>query len=207
RINAYGEVMVDYCERLISTWQEDEVRDIHRDMMRLTLEVVVETLFNADVADDADKVGRVLSEMVKPFASQATLKWILDNRLPTPTHRRFNAAAREIDGIVYPIISDRRSSGSDASDLLSMLLAAHDEDGSQMTDRQLRDEVMTLFLAGHETTALTLSWAWYLLATHPVVEKKFLRELDEVLGGRAPEVADLARLTYTDMIARETMRL
>ena len=207
RINAYGEVMVEYGERLISTWQENGVRDIHRDMMRLTLEVVVKTLFNADVSDEADKVGRVLSEMVKPFASQATLKWILDNRLPTPTHRRFNAAAREIDSIVYRIISDRRSSGSDQGDLLSMLLAAHDEDGSQMTDRQLRDEVMTLFLAGHETTALTLSWAWYLLAQNPQAEKKFHDELDDVLGGRAPTVADLPRLKYTEMIAKESMRL
>jgi len=207
RINAYGEVMVEYGERLISTWKENEVRDIHRDMMRLTLEVVVKTLFNADVSDEADKVGRVLSEMVKPFASQATLKWILDNRLPTPTHRRFNAAAREIDSIVYRIISDRRSSGSDEGDLLSMLLAAQDEDGSQMTDRQLRDEVMTLFLAGHETTALTLSWAWYLLAQNPEAEKKFHNELDEVLEGRAPTVADMPRLKYTEMIAKESMRL
>ncbi|HEY6232916.1 MAG TPA: cytochrome P450 [Pyrinomonadaceae bacterium] len=207
RINAYGEVMVDYCERLTSQWQQNEVRDIHRDMMRLTLEVVVKTLFNADVSDDADKVGQVLSEMVKPFASQATLKWILDNRLPTSTHRRFNEAAREIDSIVYRIISDRRSSGSDQGDLLSMLLAAHDEDGSQMTDRQLRDEVMTLFLAGHETTALTLSWAWYLLAQNPEAEKKFHDELDEVLAGRTPTVADLPRLKYTEMIAKESMRL
>ncbi len=207
RISAYGHVMVEYTTRMISSWRADEERDIHRDMMRLTLEIVVKTLFNADVSGDADKVGRVLSQMVKPFASQATLKWILDNRLPTPTHRRFNAAAREIDEIVYRIIAERRSSGSDQGDLLSMLLAAHDEDGSQMTDRQLRDEVMTLFLAGHETTALTLSWAWYLLAQNPEVEAKFHAELDEVLDGRLPTVADLARLKYTEMIAKESMRL
>ena len=207
RINAYGEIMVDYTGRLISNWNNGEVRDIHRDMMRLTLEVVVKTLFNAEVSGEADKVERALSELVKPFASQATLKWILDNRLPTATHRRFNAAAREIDDIVYRIIAERRSSGSDEGDLLSMLLAAHDEDGSQMTDRQLRDEVMTLFLAGHETTALTLSWAWYLLAQDSEVEAKFHAELDEVLGGRAPTVADIPRLKYTEMIAKESMRL
>ena len=207
RINAYGDVMVDYTERLIRGWKSNEVRDIHRDMMRLTLEVVVKTLFNAEVSGEADKVERALSELVKPFASQATLKWILDNRLPTATHRRFNAAAREIDDIVYRIIAERRSSGSDEGDLLSMLLAAHDEDGSQMTDRQLRDEVMTLFLAGHETTALTLSWAWYLLAQNPEVEEKFHAELDEVLAGRTPTVADMPRLKYTEMIAKESMRL
>jgi len=207
RISSYGDVMVDYARRMTTGWHKGEVRDIHRDMMRLTLEIVVKTLFNADVSGDADKVGRVLSQMVKPFASQATLKWILDNRLPTPTHRRFNGAAKEIDEIVYRIIAQRRSSGSDQGDLLSMLLAAHDEDGSQMTDRQLRDEVMTLFLAGHETTALTLSWAWYLLARNPEVEKKFHAELDQVLAGRLPTVADLPRLKYTEMIARESMRL
>jgi cytochrome P450 len=207
RINAYGEVMVEYTERLISNWKIDELRDIHRDMMRLTLEIVVKTLFNADVSGDADRVGSALSEMVKPFASQATLKWILDNRLPTPTQRRFHAAAREIDAIVYRIIGERRNSGLDEGDLLSMLLAAQDEDGSGMSDRQLRDEVMTLFLAGHETTALTLSWAWYLLAQNPEAEKKFHAELDEVLGDRPPTVADLPRLKYTEQVAKESMRL
>lgn len=207
RIGAYGEVMVEYTTRLLSSWREGEVREIHREMMRLTLEIVVKTLFNADVSGDADKVARVLEGIVQPFASQATLKWILDNRLPTPTHRRFNQAAREIDEIVYRIIGERRSSGSDEGDLLSMLLAAHDDDGSQMTDRQLRDEVMTIFLAGHETTALTLSWVWYLLAKNPEVERKFHDELDEVLNGRLPTVDDLPLLKYTEMIAKESMRL
>jgi cytochrome P450 len=207
RINEYGEVMVEYAERLISSWKTNDQRDIHRDMMRLTLQIVVKTLFNADVSGDADRVGWVLSQLVKPFASQATLKWILDNRLPTSTHRSFNAAAREIDAIVYRIISERRNSVSDEGDLLSMLLAAQDEDGSGMSDRQLRDEVITLFLAGHETTALTLSWAWYLLAQNPEAETKFHAELDEVLGDRPPTVADLPRLKYTEQIAKESMRL
>jgi cytochrome P450 len=208
RISGYGEVMVEYAARMIAQWRTGETRDLHRDMMRLALEIVVKTLFNADVSGEADRVGQVLSQMVKPFASQATMKWILDNRLPTRAHRQFHAAAREIDEIVYKIIGERRASGIDHGDLLSMLLAAHDEDdGSQMTDRQLRDEVMTLFLAGHETTALTLSWAWYLLAQNPEAEKKFHTELDEVLAGRPPTVADLPRLKYTEMIAKESMRL
>lgn len=138
RISNYGDVMVEYASRMISNWKAGEVRDIHRDMMKLTLEIVVKTLFDADVSKDADKVGNVLSRLVKPFASQATLKWIADNRLPTSTHRSFNRNVDEIDAIVYRIIEERRSSGVDQGDLLSMLLAAHDEDGSQMTDRQLR---------------------------------------------------------------------
>ncbi len=207
RINSYGEVMVDYTQRMLGSWKDGEERDIHRDMMRLTLEIVVKTLFNADVSADADKVGRVLAQIVKPFASQATLKWIMDNRLPTTTHRRFNQDAKEIDDIVYRIIAERRQSGGDEGDLLSMLLQAHDEDGSQMSDKQLRDEVMTLFLAGHETTALTLSWAWYLLARNPNTERRFHEELQEVLGANTPTVADLPRLKYCEMIAKESMRL
>jgi cytochrome P450 len=208
RISGYGDVMVEYAERLVTQWSEGEERDIYRDMMRLTLEIAAKTLFNADVSSDADRVGQVLSQMVKPFASQATLKWILDNRLPTRSHREFFAAAKEIDAIVYRIIAERRASGRDEGDLLSMLLTAHDEDdGSQMTDRQLRDEVMTIFLAGHETTALTLSWCWYLLALNPEAEKAFHAELDEVLAGRLPTVADMGRLKYTEMIVKEAMRL
>lgn len=207
RVASYGDTMVAYTNRLASKWQEGETRDIHTDMMRLTLEIVVQCLFSADVSHDVDEVGATLKELVKPFASQATLKWILNNRLPTPAHLRFHALARKIDNVVYRIISERRASGKDEGDLLSMLLAARDEDGSQMNDRQLRDEVMTLFLAGHETTALTLAWSWYLLGTHPEAERKFHAELDEVLGDRAPTAADLPRLKYTEQIVKESMRL
>jgi cytochrome P450 len=207
RIGGYGDVMADYAERIAARWCDGEVRDIQRDMMRLTLEIVVKTLFDSDVSEDADNVGRILSGLVKPFASQATLKWILDNRLPTPEHRRFHKAVGEIDKIVYRIIGERRASRYDQGDLLSMLLQAHDDDGSQMTDAQLRDEVMTLFLAGHETTALVLMWSWYLLAKNPAAERKFHAELDAVLDGRLPQSSDLPRLKYTEMIAKEAMRL
>jgi len=207
RISAYGDVMVEYAARALSSWKEGEARDIHRDMMRLTLEIVVRTLFNADVSRDADTVGRVLGQIVKPFSSQATLKWILDNRLPTPGHRKFHSDAAEIDKIVYKIIAERRARDHDEGDLLSMLLQAQDDDGSQMTDKQLRDEVMTLFLAGHETTALALSWSWYLLANNPECETRFHQELDRVLGGRLPTLDDLPNLKYTEMIAKEAMRL
>ena len=207
RISSYGDVMVQYTERAIDKWKDGEHRDVARDMTRLTLEIVVKTLFNSDVSNDADHIGQILSGLVKPFASQATLKWIADNRLPTPGHRRYFNAVSEIDRIVFRIIAERRASGYDEGDLLSMLLQAQDDDGTQMTDQQLRDEVMTLFLAGHETTALALSWSWYLLATHPEAEKKFHAELEEVLGGRAPDVSDLPKLKYTEMIVKEAMRL
>ena len=207
RISSYGEIMVQYAQRTLATWQDGEQRDLSRDMTRLTLEIVVKTLFNSDVSREADHVGQILTSLVKPFASQATLKWIMDNRLPTREHRRYFNAVGEIDRIVFRIIAERHASGSDEGDLLSMLLAARDDDGTRMSDAQLRDEVMTLFLAGHETTALALSWSWYLLASHPEAEKKFHAELDEVLGGRTPDVSDLPRLKYCEMIAKETMRL
>ena len=199
--------MVQYALRALANWRDGEQRDVAKDMTRLTLEIVVKTLFNSDVSNDADHVGAILSQIVKPFAAQATLKWIADNRLPTPGHYRYFNSVSQIDQIVFRIIAERRANGSDEGDLLSMMLQAQDEDGSHMSDAQLRDEVMTLFLAGHETTALALSWSWYLLATHADAEKKFHAELDEVLGGRAPQVSDLPRLKYTEMIAKEAMRL
>src|SRR5712692_1314539 len=207
RVASYANVMVDYTNRLTSKWQQGETRDIHTAMMRLTLEIVVRCLFSADVSHDVDSVGATLKELVRPFASQATLAWILNNRLPTPAHLRFHRLARKIDNVVYRIISERRASGRDEGDLLSMLLAARDEDGSQMNDRQLRDEVMTLFLAGHETTALTLAWSWYLLGTNPEAEERFHQELDEVLGDREPTAADIPRLKFTEQIAKECLRL
>ena len=207
RIAGYAGTMVDYSKRLTANWRAGETRDMHREMMRLTLEIVVRCLFSADVSHDVDEVGATLGELVKPFAAQATLKWILNNRLPTPYHIHFHRLAKKIDDVVYRIIAERHASGTDTGDLLSTLLAARDEDGSQMSDRQLRDEVMTLFLAGHETTALTLAWSWYLLAKHPDIEQKFHAELDEVLGNRNPTFADLPQLKYTEKIARESMRL
>jgi len=207
RIANYADTMVNYTRRLTANWQSGQTLDMHREMMRLTLEIVVRCLFRADVSNDVDHVGDTLQELVKPFAAQATLKWILNNRLPTPTHIRFHRLARKIDDVVYRIIAERRASRKDEGDLLSMLLAARDEDGSQMTDQQLRDEVMTLFLAGHETTALTLGWSWYLLGKNPETEAKFHAELDTVLGHRDASFSDLPQLKFTEQIVKESMRL
>jgi cytochrome P450 len=206
RIANYADTMINYTRRLTSSWIDGETRDMHGDMMRLTLEIVVRCLFNSDVSSDVDRIGETLGELVKPFAAQATLKWILNNRLPTPQHLRFHRLAKKIDRVVYRIIAERRQH-DDTGDLLSMLLKARDEDGSRMSDQQLRDEVMTLFLAGHETTALVLAWAWFLLGSNPDAEAKFHAELDEVIGDRDPGFDDIPRLKYTEKIAKEVMRL
>ena len=127
--------------------------------------------------------------------------------IPVPAMVRVKRAVRELDEIVNRIIRQRRASGEDTGDLLSMLMAARDEDGSAMTDRQLRDEIMTFLLAGHETTAVSLSWTWYLLSQHPEVAQKLRQELSQVLGGRTPQLEDLPRLPYTDKVVKESMRL
>ena len=207
RVEGYARTMVAYAERMLAGWHDGRTLDAHDERMMLTQTVVAQTLFSADVSGDSREIGQALSNIVRPFASQATLKWILDNRLPTPAHLRFNRDVRKIDRFVYRLIEERRASGEDTGDLLSMLLAAHDEDGSGMTDRQLRDELMTIFLAGHETTALALTWAWYLLAQSPEAEAKLAAELDEVLDGRTPTVEDLPRLRYADWVVKESMRL
>ncbi|HEX8352435.1 MAG TPA: cytochrome P450, partial [Pyrinomonadaceae bacterium] len=207
RVEAYAETMVGFTEQALARWGDGQTLDAHDEMMLLTQRVVARTLFSADVSGDSREIGEALSNIVRPFASQATLKWILDNRLPTPAHLRFNRDVRRIDGFVYRLIGERRASGEDTGDLLSMLLRAQDEDGSGMSDKQLRDELMTIFLAGHETTALALTWCWYLLARNPEAEAKLAAELSEVLGGRAPRADDLPRLRYAEWVVKESMRL
>ncbi len=208
RINAYGEVVVSYAERMLKRWREEETRDVHQEMMRLLLEVVAKVLFDAEI-DRAEEVGKALGRVAKRFDEQGSAKLLrlLLGPLPTPTDLRFRRAVEQLDELIYAIIDERRTSGKDTGDLLSMLLCARDEEGERMSDKQLRDEVITLLLAGHETTALALSWTWYLLSLHHEVEAKLLEELQEVLGDRAPTVDHLPRLRYTEMVIKESMRL
>src|SRR6266571_2591137 len=172
RIASYAATMVEYAQRLLENWQNGEERDAHQEMMRLTLQIVAKTLFDADVARDAQEVGKSL-ELLLEFGANFRRTLFVPHWVPTPTNLRIKREIAFIESILYRIIGERRASGHDAGDLLSMLLHAQDEDGSRMTDQQLRDEVMTLFLAGHETTAIALSWAWYLLALNPEAESRF----------------------------------
>ncbi|MHB8500488.1 MAG: cytochrome P450 [Candidatus Acidiferrales bacterium] len=206
RIAGYASTMVEYTERLLHEWQDGQERDIHKEMMRLTLQIVGKTLFDADVERDAQDVGKSL-ELLLELGANFRRTIFIPQWLPTPTNLRLERAIRQIEKVLYRIIAEKRSSGRDAGDLLSMLLAAQDEDGSRMTDQQLRDEAITLFLAGHETTANTLSWTWWLLAQNPAVEAKLHAELRAVLAGRAPSFDDLPKLVYTNHIITESMRL
>jgi cytochrome P450 len=206
RIAAYAETMVRFTERMLEGWRDGESRDVHAEMMRLTLQIVAKTLFDADVDADVQEVGRAV-EAIMEHNSDFRRLILTPSWLPTLRNIRAALATRRLNKIIYRIIGQRRTAGHDAGDLLSMLLHAQDEDGSRMTDRQLRDEVITLFLAGHETTALTLSWTWWLLAQHPQVEAKLHAELDAVLGGRTPTLEDLPKLPYADHVIMESMRL
>jgi cytochrome P450 len=206
RIAGYASTMVEYTERLLHEWQDGEERDIHKEMMRLTLQIVGKTLFDADVERDAQEVGKSL-ELLLELGANFRRTIFIPQWLPTPTNLLLERAIRQIEKVLYRIIAEKRASGRDSGDLLSMMLAAQDEDGSRMTDQQLRDEAITLFLAGHETTANTLSWTWWLLAQNPAVEAKLHAELRTVLAGRAPSLDDLPKLVYTNHVITESMRL
>jgi cytochrome P450 len=209
RIASYAEVMVDYANRTSERWHDGETLDMAEEMMRLTLAIVSKTLFDADVESESGEVGEAMTTVMELFDTLTMPFFELLSKLPLPQLRRFDNARTKLDRIIFSMVEERRRSGIDRGDLLSMLLLAQDEegDGGQMTDQQLRDELMTIFLAGHETTANALTWTWYLLSQHPQVEEKLHREVDEVLGSRKATFADAASLRYTEMVLAESMRL
>src|SRR5262249_41335777 len=206
QIEKYTEIMVAYTDRMLDGWRVGGVRDIHTDVMKLTLEIVAQALFSASVEGKAEQVGQAMDVVMKYFASFVIyFPWWA--KLPTPANRRFRRAVENLNAIIYETIAKRRAGETKGNDLLARLLAARDEDGSQMGDQQIRDELMTLFLAGHETTALALSFTFYLLSLHPDIDTRLANEIDEVLQGRLPTVADLPQLRYTEWVIKESMRL
>jgi cytochrome P450 len=208
RIATYASTMVDFADRTRSSWSDGATVDMHTEMMRLTLSIVAKTLFDADVDAEAAEIGDAMTHAFESF-NYAMLPFTeYLEKLPIAPVRRFNAARDRLDKTVYRMIAERRASGADRGDLLSMLLLAQDTegDGTGMSDEQLRDEALTIFLAGHETTANALTWTWYLLSQHPAVESRFHEEID-ALGGARPTIDDLPKLPYTRMIVAESMRL
>jgi cytochrome P450 len=209
RVASYAALMTDYAAQTSERWQDGETRDISEEMMRLTLAIVGRTLFDADVERDARDVGEALTVIMDLFNMMLMPFSELLDKLPLPQKRRFQKAREQLDAIIFRLIEERRRSGEDHGDLLSMLLLAQDEEerSGGMTDEQVRDEAMTIFLAGHETTANALVWTWYLLSQNPEVEARLHEELDTVLAGRLPEFSDVAQLRYTEMVLAESMRL
>jgi cytochrome P450 len=209
RIASYASVMTDYASRMRDSWHDGMTLDASQEMMRLTLAIVGKTLFDKDVQSQAREVGSALTDVMRSFWIQMLPFYDVLERLPIAALRRSREARARLDAIIYGIIAERRQSHEDHGDLLSMLLSAQDEegDGRGMTDKQVRDEAMTIFLAGHETTANALSWTWYLLSGAPEVEAKLHEEIDRVLQGRLPTFADLPSLTFAEKVVTESMRL
>jgi cytochrome P450 len=207
RVERYAETMVGCTQELSARWRHGAAIDAQQEMARLTLAIVGLTLFAADVEGEAREIGVALTDALDSIKT-LTLPWSrVIEVLPIPVMRRLRHARERLDRTIYMLIRERRTDGHEGDDLLSLLVRASQEDGDDMGDEQIRDEAMTLFLAGHETTATALTWTWFLLAQHPDVEARLHEEVDAVLGDRPPTASDLHSLSYTDMVLREAIRL
>jgi cytochrome P450 len=208
RLPAYAQVMSDCALRARERWLAGSTLEVSHEMMQLTLAIVGKTLFSADVESEAPEIGRALTSVLEMFNVLMLPFSEYLEKLPLPSVRRFEKARALLDETIYGLIQERRKSGQDRGDLLSMLLLAQDEEnGAGMSDTQVRDEALTLFLAGHETTANALTWTWYLLSQNPQCEARLHQEIDAVLGGRQAAFDDLPQLRYTEMVIAESMRL
>ncbi len=207
RIGAYADAMVEYTQRMMNNWRDGETLEINETMSALTMKIISKTLFDADLPHDVDEISDAITAILQVVGVRLQSIAFAPDWMPTASNRKLKQGVQALDRIIQRFIDDRRASSEDKGDLLSMLLAAQDEDGTGMNDKQVRDEAMTLFGAGHETTAVALTWALYLLSQHPAAEAKLREEVDSVLGGRAATLADLPNMPYSEMLVKESMRL
>jgi cytochrome P450 len=209
RMNEYGATMLEIAQEHIRPWRDGEERNMSQEMMALTLDVTVRTLFGTTLPGEAQQVGHSMTFLMRYSLQRQRSPIRFPETWPTPNNRRADRELEFIDSLVYRIISERRAEANSDhhTDLLALLMDAMDEDGSQMTPQQLHDETMTLFIAGHETTAQMLGWTWYALSKNPEVEGRLHQELDSVLGGRSPGAADFPRLPYLQAVMNEVLRL
>ena len=203
RISVYAEMMTDQTARTLDGWADGETVTIHEEMMELTLRIVAEALFGVDIDRYVDEIEGAMNSFLPATASLSNL--LLPEAVPLPSRRKMARARETLDAVVDDIIAEkRREPGED--DVISMLLDAQ-SDGAPLDDEQIRDEAITLLTAGHETTAVSLTYTTYLLAQHSNIEEKLVAELDDVLGGDRPTIADLDDLSYTERVVEESMRL
>lgn len=215
RINNYAEIMSSYAERIMRDWQPGQQIDMSDEMMELTMFIVCKTLFDADwesMEDVAKRVGLAMEELQEVSDYNFSLPVQLPLWIPTKINRQAKAARAVLDETINRIVQERRAAElnngpQDTGDLLSMFLMAEYDDKSMMDDNEVRDQLVTLFAAGHETTSNALTWTWYLLSQHPEIEAKLQHELDSVLAGQRPTLADLPNLPYTEMVLKESMRM
>jgi cytochrome P450 len=207
RIANYATVMVEYAQNMIAKWRSGEKLDLEREMNALTMQIVSKTLFDASVDGEEDELSKAVKIILSTTDKRFNRLIPLPEWLPVEENKQMNWALKRLDEIIQEFIDERRKTGEDKGDLLSMLMAAQDEEHGGMSDKQLRDESVTVFGAGHETTSGALTWTFYLLSQHPEIEAKLQDELQTVLNGRPPTFADLPRLPYTEMVIKESMRL
>lgn len=208
RVQRYAETMVSYTLRLQESWATGETINLADEMLRLTLWIISDVLFGADLSDEEQALGDALVYTFRHFANAMTNPLRLPQSWPTPRNQRARQAMERVNTTLYRMIVQRRQSGTERDDLLSTLLLAQDEeDATSLSDRQVRDEALGLFVAGHETTANALTWCWYLLSQHPEIYARMQAEVDRVLANRLPTLADLPNLPYTLQVLRETLRL
>ena len=211
KIETFAKTFVDVAADTAAEWREPATRDVARDMMRLTLRIVALTLLSRDAAQDADEIGDALTVGLEHIIHKMNTPWAPPDSWPTPANRRFRAAVARIDRLVSDVIAERRARGpaseADGGDLLDLLMMGRDEKDGMMSDAQLRDEVMTILLAGHETTAMALSWTLWLLARHPAIESALRAEIAAAVGDRPATLADLPKLALAERVLNESMRL
>ncbi len=217
QVASYADTMVQQTERCVDGWRGNVTIDIGAEMKRLTLAIVGACLFGADFTGSADEIAKILQQVIKRSSRIAPLVALFEPAMkmyrrafPHGPSLFYRKERMQLERILAPVIERHRNAAADDSvsdDLLSLLLQTRDENNGKLSDEDLRNEVVTLVLAGHETTATALTWAWYLIAKHPHVEEKLTEEVDAVLGGRTPTMADIARLPYTTMVFTEALRL
>jgi cytochrome P450 len=208
RVESYAPAMADCTARLLDGWHAGQTVDMHQAMMQLAMQIAGRTLLGIEVGERFSEVARCLETVMHDFLGRFRAAVPLPFWLPTPMNLKLKATIRQLDRILLQLIDERRKAGAAGDDFLSLLLAARDEDdGRGLTDRQVRDEVMTMFLAGHETTANALSWTWLLLGQRPEIQTRVRREARQVLGGRQPAAADVPKLVFCEQVIRESMRL
>lgn len=207
RIDAYAPVMVQYLQRMVSGYKQGEVRDVRADINNVALEIVGKTLFDTNMEGDTNVVYQAMHDVSEMLVEHINLPLPTPRWWPSPGNRRKIAAIEAIEGVIQRLIAERKAEGADKGDLLSTVVFAKDEAGVAMTPGEMRDNMMTLIFAGHETTAHTLTWAWYLLAKNPDKAQKLYDEVKALVGDRPVDVGDLDKLAYLQQVVKETLRL